>query len=72
MKRDLFNTKSITPQCGCCELARKAPDKETMLCPRKGVVAKAFSCRKFKYDPLKKEPRRAPALPVFDEDDFRL
>ena len=50
--------KNIEPRCTYCQ--RGTPlDEEKILCTKQGVVAPGGSCRSFKYDPLKRVPRRA-------------
>mgnify|MGYP005768675207 FL=1 len=48
--------------CGYCRFASEVTGTEDMLCRKRGVVSKQFICKKFVYDPLKRSPRRAPAL----------
>lgn len=62
----------ISPKCEYCEFARRSPDGETVLCPKKGIVARDFFCRKYKYDIMKRIPRKVPKLPEFSKDDFEL
>jgi hypothetical protein len=48
-------------------------DEDTVACRRKGPVPAEGSCRRFKYDPLKRIPERPHAgLPVDDEADYSL
>lgn len=49
-----------------------APDGENVLCKKHGVVEKEYSCRKFSYDVLKRQPKRPKALEKFKEEDFAL
>lgn len=58
--------------CRHCIHGKQTSDGEKVLCPRKGIVEPAYSCRKYRYDPLKRVPRRLPALPSFTKEDFRL
>lgn len=44
--------------CAFCEHASPLIDDTEMLCFHRGVVGKRFTCRKFIYDPLKRQPRR--------------
>ncbi len=60
------------PSCAICEYGRPSADAQRVLCKKKGVTSPSFSCKKFKYDPLKREPYRAPKLPVFDGSEFSL
>ena len=48
--------------CSFCRFAQPVTDRDEMLCQKKGIVPGGFSCRAFIYDPLKRVPRRAPAL----------
>lgn len=60
--------------CAFCEYATPIPGGDgDVVCPKKGVVHADFVCRKFRYDPLKRNPKEKPALPDFQaislEDD---
>lgn len=70
--KKLFDKKDITPSCSYCVHGRFAPDKESVLCYKKGVVSLDYSCKKFKYDPLKRKPIRPRAIEKFEESDFAL
>ena len=41
-------------------------------CQHRGVVAPYDSCRKYRYDPLRRVPSRQPVLPQYDQSDFEL
>ena len=56
--------------CLFCENASRLKDTEDVICRIKGVVSLDFSCRKFVYDPLKREPAQRPVLPEFDKEDL--
>ena len=70
--RMLFR-KKIDRFCSYCVYAGKLDD-ETYLCAKRGFVAACHHCRKFKYDPLKRVPkRRKPKdFSEYDELDFSL
>ena len=61
---------------GCCAYCVHAGQvsEENMLCKHKGFVTPDFHCRRFRYDPLKRKPVRAPAkdFSQFDDKDFSL
>lgn len=65
--------KKIDRFCSYCVYAGKLDDK-TYLCAKRGFVAACHHCRKFKYDPLKRVPkRRKPKdFSEYDELDFSL
>ncbi|MBQ8509152.1 MAG: hypothetical protein IJ493_04510 [Clostridia bacterium] len=52
--------------CAFCRFASEIAGAEEMLCERRGVVGREYRCRRFVYDPLKRVPRRPPALIVPD------
>ena len=68
----LFRSK-IERSCAYCARAVKADD-DTMVCRRRGPVSMDGSCRRFRYDPLKRVPEAMSAgLPPQPEDaDFSL
>ena len=47
--------KDIEPRCGYCQRGTSLEDGKVM-CVRKGIVAAAGACRRFRYDPLKRVP----------------
>ena len=52
----------ITPTCRFCEHAAVIRDGEVMLCAKKGVVSSNAVCKKYSFDPLKRQPRPRPKL----------
>ena len=72
VKQVLIN-KKIEPSCSYCKYGNKISDEE-VACIKKGVVSSGYYCRKFKYDPLRREP---PIYNLIDtkelkEEDFEL
>lgn len=49
--------KNIERACSYCAHGGKV-DEDTVLCRKKGFVAACSGCRRFRYDPLKRIPRR--------------
>lgn len=70
--KKLLNKKEISPSCSYCALGKSAPDGETVLCKKKGVVEKDFACKKFIYDVLKRQPKRPIELQEYNPEDFSL
>lgn len=64
--------KNIEPACEYCALGRISGDKTMILCPRRGIVAPHYSCRKYRYNPLKRKPRRTQKLMELDPKEFEL
>lgn len=64
-KKQIFGG-SIAPDCSYC---RFNSGEDEVICPysmRKG------KCRKYSYDPTKRQPERKPGLGKFSKDDFSL
>ena len=56
--------------CVFCEYGTPVPsdnDEELVICAKKGLIRGGKVCRKFSYDPLKREPARRPVLPETEE-----
>ena len=68
----LFRRK-IERSCSYCQYGTKLED-EVVLCCKKGIRSIGESCRKFKYDPLKRVPPKAKAMDFskYKEEDFSL
>lgn len=70
--RNLFK-KDIDPQCAYCEHGTTTADKGTVICKKQGAVMQSYSkCKKFKYDPLKREPKVIALTNTFTKEDFSL
>lgn len=65
--------KKIEPSCSYCRFGSRLNDEEAM-CMKKGVVALGGQCRRFRYDPLRREPPTPVSLKNDDlsEADFTL
>lgn len=65
--------KDIDPRCAYCQRGTPLEDGRVM-CVKKGIVSAAGSCRRFRYDPLKRVPPKHAAVRFdrFKEEDFKL
>ena len=72
MSKSLYNTENLSPKCEYCANGRPSPDGVNVLCKKMGVVSRDFHCKRFKYDIMKRVPKRAPELQSFEEEDFSL
>lgn len=70
-KKPLFGA-NIEPDCGYCR-HNGAKSDETPLCTLR-LSPKNGRCKKYEYDPLRREPRTAPPLRTdrYSEEDFKL
>jgi hypothetical protein len=71
MARSLFATNELRI-CNSCLHGRSSNYGDKILCRQMGITDPHFSCKKFKYNPLKRIPFRAPVLPDFDIDEFKI
>ena len=62
MKKKLCEEYDIAKKCAFCEHASKTLDSERMICKKKGIVHAEYTCRAFRYDLMKRQPRRLPLL----------
>jgi len=69
---DLKIKTKIEPSCAYCLNGKHSPVEGEILCKKTGVRDPSSYCDKFAYDPLKRQPKRPPPLPRFDEGDFAL
>ena len=65
--------KNIEPHCIYCQHATPLRE-EQMMCVKKGIVACGGSCRRFRYDPLKRTPPKPLAVSFahLHDEDFLL
>ena len=70
MAKKVFN-KKLSRACKYCINAHSCTDTE-ILCKHKGVVSINDSCRKYKYDPLKREPMNMLEKENWSAKDFEL
>ena len=54
--------------CEKCEFSTPICDELNVLCMKRGVVPAGHSCRKFIYDPLKRDPGKIPGIFLPDDD----
>ena len=71
MKIKLFGNK-IEPACCYCRHGRRNGESEKVFCQKKGIVDSYGSCRKYRYDPLKRIPKKAKIDLDFSAKDFEI
>ncbi|NLA87519.1 MAG: hypothetical protein GX847_09650 [Clostridiales bacterium] len=54
-------SRNIAPSCSYCRFGSGIGNGE-IACLRRGITSAGGSCRRFVYDPLKREPERPPVL----------
>ena len=71
MAKPLFN-KDIPPACEYCIHGRPSKYNDEVFCPKRGVTNRRDSCRKYKYDVLKRKPNVLKAADGYAPEDFEL
>ena len=72
MKNKLTDEKKYPKCCKNCFYGRLTKDTESVLCEKNGVMELNDSCKKYKYDPLKRIPGKVVIDTGYTEDDFKL
>ena len=69
--KSLFN-KKIPASCSWCIHSNKSLFTDDIFCIKHGVLNKHDACRKYKYDPLKRTPKKIKPSDGYSPDDFKL
>lgn len=72
MKKKLTNYKKYPPKCEYCAKGRLSPNGENILCSKKGIMQLDNCCSAYKYDILKRIPKKPPIIKSADPDDFKI
>lgn len=61
------------PQCAHCEYAEITKGSDVAVCRKIGGIMQLHSkCKKYKYDPLKREPKKVSLRSDFSKEDFEI
>ncbi len=71
MGNKVFN-KKLPKRCEYCVHGNKSQFTNEVLCLKKGIVEVGDSCRKYKYDPLKRSPVREMPADNYTAEDFKI
>jgi hypothetical protein len=72
VRMESISGKSPKPQCIYCRFGTASTDGESVFCIKRGVMLPFSKCRKYKYDPLKREPYKEPQVLEYKKEDFSL
>ena len=64
--------KTIIKKCGHCLFGTDLGDDGEIICKKRGIVNKNDLCRKYKYDPLKREPQKQIISDNYSPEDFKI
>ena len=71
MAKPLLN-KNISPACEYCKHGTASKYTDEVFCLKKGVTNKQDACRHYKYDVLKRTPKRINPTGEFTAEDFEI
>ena len=66
-----FN-KKLPKKCEYCIYGKGSSYSDEILCLKKGVTNANDSCKKYKYDPLKRVPKRPKLADNYKSEDFEI
>lgn len=72
MKKNIIDSKEQSVRCDICLYGTRLADSSGILCEKSGIRAFDSSCKKFRYDPLKRVPKKAPVMMDFSQEDFEI
>ncbi len=70
--KKLLNKKEYPENCEYCQFGRLSPAGDKILCEKKGIIEIGKCCGKYKYDPLKRVPKKKLMVESADPEDFKL
>ena len=68
---DLFN-KQLPQKCSTCQFAHVLQYSKEILCKKRGICDPDDCCRSYRYDPLKRIPKKAALRDDYRKEDFSL
>ncbi|MBR4123420.1 MAG: hypothetical protein IKT93_03270 [Clostridia bacterium] len=71
MSNKVFN-KKLPHRCEYCIHGIGSQYSDEILCIKRGITAAGDSCRKYKYDPLKRQPLRQKIADNYSPEDFSV
>ncbi|MGI6279322.1 MAG: hypothetical protein ACOYJS_02020 [Acutalibacteraceae bacterium] len=71
MQRKFFD-KTLPPRCEYCQKSSPIGNDGEMVCRKHGITRADDYCKSYKYDPLKRIPRRKRLSDNYSADDFSL
>lgn len=71
MPKKVFN-KKLEPHCEYCVFGKRSEFSNEVICKKRGITDIKDSCRRYKYDPLKREPQRVKISDNYNPEDFTV
>lgn len=64
--------KNVEPRCEYCVYGTSLEHSNEVLCLKRGITETGDFCRKYKYNPLKRVPKRQKISNNYKPEDFSL
>ena len=71
MSKQIFN-KKLSPACKYCECAKISTFDDEIICKHKGITRLDDRCRKYRYDPFKRVPKKIIIEKNYSDKEFKL
>ena len=72
MMSDKAYNKKLPHRCEYCEYGKSLEGTNEIVCKKRGITLKDDSCRKYKYNPLKRTPEEITLQGNFSAEDFSI
>ena len=50
--------RDVAPACEYCEFGRNSSEYDMVMCSKRGIVSPYFRCISFRYNPMRRVPKR--------------
>lgn len=64
--------RDLPRSCATCMYGQASVFEEESLCAKRGVTKRGDSCRRYRYDPLKRIPQKKKLADDYRPEDFSL
>lgn len=71
MSNKVFS-KKLPRRCEYCIHGMASEFSDEILCLKRGITHAGDSCRRYKYDPLKRQPQRQKLADNYSPEDFSI
>ncbi len=67
-----FFSKSVEPSCSYCRYGVLCRGTDTVVCEKKGLTRADEFCRRFRYDPIKRQPKKIRVIEKISGEEFKI
>ena len=70
--KTVFFSKSIEPSCSYCRFGQLCRGTDTVVCEKRGLSSADENCRRFRYDPIKRKPKKIRVIEKISKEEFEI